>query len=199
MFTSWLDPVAMQEEREESRMGTVMVASCRSYSYRSFDDCPACRDAALDAIVQAGLYVLARAAPGLLESTSGPVSLAYGLRVRLTDEDGAELARDEIEAEQSIQAVPVPSDDDLSGDLAPEEEQASDEGMRLEDFQTTLDRLELAPDGPGCFKGVMAGSLFGFERRIGQFEIVVGPASGEIRQTKSGRPERVRSAADAWR
>ncbi len=48
--------------------------------------------------------------------------------------------------------------------------------MRLEDFQTVLDRLELAPLGNHGLCGRIAGRLYGFERSIGRFEVDVAPA-----------------------
>jgi hypothetical protein len=182
-------------------METLMTAPCRSNSYRSFDGCPACRDAAIDAIAQAGLYVLGRTAPDVVEGSFGEaVELAYDLRISLLDEDGRQIASDELEAEQTVEAVVADDEDELLDEIATEGAGVDEpsEGMRLEDFQTVLDRIELAPEGQGCVRGRIAGSLFGFERRIGSFDIEVGPAAGRA-DTKNGRPERVRSAVEFLR
>jgi hypothetical protein len=69
-----------------------------------FDGCGACVDAALDAVTQAGMYVLVQTAPSLVgdSPTRRPLELAYSIRVRLVDETGTEIGSDEIEAEQDI-------------------------------------------------------------------------------------------------
>jgi hypothetical protein len=154
-------------------MGNVMTVPCRSYSAQEFDGCRACLDAALEAVAQAGMYVLGRAAPGLFSEAEGPMGMAYGMSVRLFDQAGAEIASDEIETEQTIELVEYfdePDADFCTGDEAPETT------MRLDDFQTVLDRLEVRPEGSRRLHGSIAGSLFGFERLIGRFEIELKPA-----------------------
>lgn len=164
-------------------MGMVMTVPCRSYPALTFDGCPACVGAALEAAEQAGIYVLGRTAPGLASQTAGPLEMAYRMKVRLFDETGEELAADELEAEQTIEAV-RPDDESVEEvvDTADEDEDGGTGGdgedhstMRLDDFQTVLDRLELAPAGPRGLSGIIAGRLFGFERSIGEFEIEVAP------------------------
>jgi hypothetical protein len=107
--------------------------------------------------------------------------MAYVLDVRLIDDDGVTIAADEIRAEQTIAAVPL--DDDLDpvsdGSYAETDETdfEDDQGsMRLDDFQTVMDRLELAPIGAHGLCGRIGGRLYGFERSIGRFEIEVSPA-----------------------
>jgi hypothetical protein len=107
--------------------------------------------------------------------------MAYVLDIHLIDDDGLTIAAEEIRAEQTIDAVPV--DDYLdpasegSDAEANETETEEDEGsMRLEDFQTVMDRLELAPIGAHGLCGRIGGRLYGFERSIGRFEIEVSPA-----------------------
>ena len=156
-------------------MGIVMTVPCRSYSALAFDGCPSCVDAALDAVEQAGMYLLGRTAPGLATQTTGPLEMAYRMRVRLFDDTDEELATDEIEAEQAIEAV---SDEDESAEVWAEtaqDDEESSSSMRLDDFQTVLDRLQLAPAGPRGVSGTIAGRLFGFERSIGRFEIGIAP------------------------
>jgi len=156
-------------------MGIVMTVPCRSYSALAFDGCPSCVDAALDAVEQAGMYLLGRTAPGLATQTTGPLEMAYRMRVRLFDDTDEELATDEIEAEQAIEAV---SDDDEWAEVWAEtaqDDEESSSSMRLDDFQTVLDRLQLAPAGPHGVSGTIAGRLFGFERSIGRFEIGIAP------------------------
>ena len=53
-------------------MGNVMTVPCRSYSAQAFDSCPACVDAALDAVEQAGIYLLGRTASGVEDQLVGP-------------------------------------------------------------------------------------------------------------------------------
>ena len=156
-------------------MGIVMTVPCRSYSALAFDGCPSCVDAALEAVEQAGMYLLGRTAPGLATQTAGPLEMAYRMRVRLFDDTDEELATDEIEAEQAIEAV---SDDDEWAEVWAEtaqDDEESSSSMRLDDFQTVLDRLQLAPAGPHGVSGTIAGRLFGFERSIGRFEIGIAP------------------------
>jgi len=156
-------------------MGIVMTVPCRSYSALAFDGCPSCVDAALEAVEQAGMYLLGRTAPGLATQTAGPLEMAYRMRVRLFDDTDEELATDEIEAEQAIEAV---SDDDEWAEVWAEtaqDDEESSSSMRLDDFQTVLDRLQLAPAGPRGLSGTIAGRRFGFERSIGRFEIGIAP------------------------
>jgi hypothetical protein len=177
--------VGLVIDRSKERMlGNVMTVTCRSYSAQAFDGCPACVDAALEAVEQAGIYVLGQAAPDLASQPAGPIEMAYRMKVKLVDEAGYEMAADELETEQTIEAVPleygsVEDIDDPAGDLAEfgkgwyQHDTLS--SMRLDDFQTSVDRLELAPAGRDGITGVMAGRLFGFERWIGGFEIAIAP------------------------
>jgi len=161
-------------------MGSVTLVPCRSYSTRTFDGCPACVDAALDAIGQAGLYVVGRSGPDLMGSPEGHLAIAFRLKLRLLDEAGQLLASDELEAEQSIELA-APADDfadpSSEGSDVDEAEPADHYGasMRLEDFQTVFDELRLAPAGKDGVAGFAAGHLYGFERSIGKFEIEVCP------------------------
>ena len=160
-------------------MGNVIAVPCRSYPAQSFDGCPACVSAALDAVTQAGMYVLGRAAPGLVGQAEGRVEVSYRIKVRLYDEDGAEMAADEMEAEQAIEEVPAEPEDSTvapihrldtdSADNAPETT------MRLDDFQTVLDCVTLEPGGVGGMRGSITGKLFGYERLIGSFALEVEP------------------------
>ena len=100
----------MLEKTKERKIGSAMLVPCRSYSARAFDGCPACVGAAIDAVGQAGLYVLGRSAPDLIGRSDGPLEMSYRLKVRLLDELGEQLASDELRAEQTIEAVP-PVDD----------------------------------------------------------------------------------------
>lgn len=154
--------------------------SCRSRSARTFDGCDACIDLALEATEQAVLYMLARAVPALEGEITGPTRYACRLAVRLCDEAGDELGRDEVETEQTVAAVEtveVGSPAGVPGDaleVARSEEPAPSSTMRLDDFQTVLDRLELAPVG-ASLDGIVEGQLFAFERLVGRFDIVVKP------------------------
>jgi hypothetical protein len=170
----------MLEKTKQRTIGSVMVP-CRSYAARAFDGCPGCVGAALEAIGQAGLYVLGRSVPDLMGGSNGPLEMAYRLNVRLLDEMGMEVASDRLDAEQTIEAVEPPDDFTLSEDEADLDETDDDSpiertSMRLEDFQTVLERVELAPAGARSAAGVIAGRVFGFERQIGLFEIEVCPA-----------------------
>ena len=171
----------MLEVPEKSRITSVMTGACRSYSALAFDGCPACVDAALDAIAQAGLYVLGQAAPSVAgRGPAGPsVEVSYRLVVCLCDETGVPIGDDQIEAAQTISAVP---EDEAWGEepLLPAEEEPAggrhgEGSMRLDDFQTILDLVELAPAGKGGMTGSIRGKLFGFERPIGEFDIEVHP------------------------
>jgi hypothetical protein len=172
----------MLDIKEKQRIGTVTTTACRSYSALTFDGCPACVGAALDAIVQAGMFTLGRTAPGMTSQVEGPLEMEYSLRVRLTDELGGEIGADEIAAEQTVSAVGIGGEQDGdpadATDEAEEEEADAEHGasMQLEDFQTVLDRLELAPAGSRGLCGLIAGHLYGFDRLIGLFEIQVAPA-----------------------
>jgi hypothetical protein len=154
-------------------MGNVMTVPCRSYSAQEFDGCRACVDAALEAVAQAGMYVLGRAAPGLFGEADGPVGMAYGMKVRLYDQTGAEMAHDEIEAEQTVELVPAA--DDRDSDLAIEDDEP-ESTMRLDDFQTFMDRIAIDPEGSRHLSGEINGRLFGYELLIGRFEIELTPA-----------------------
>jgi len=110
--------------------------------------------------------------------------MAYRMKVQLFDDTDEELATDEIEAEQAIEAVraddesvedpAVTAQDDEGWAMLGNDEEPSS-SMRLDDFQTVLDRLQLEPAGPHGVSGTIAGRLFGFERSIGRFEIGVAP------------------------
>jgi hypothetical protein len=178
-------------------MGNVMTVTCRSYSAQAFDGCPACVDAALEAVSQAGMYVLGRSNPGLFGLGEGPVGMACRMRVRLYDQHGAELAVDEIEAEQTVELVPAlddgprqtqpsnrriaPSPSFDPGEVgevegADPEEVELESTMRLDDFQTVLDLVKLSPSGPGCMSGSIAGTIFGYDMMVGRFDIELFPA-----------------------
>ena len=47
--------------------------------------------------------------------------------------------------------------------------------MRLDDFQTFLDRIVLEPSGPVGLSGVIAGNLFAYDRLVGGFQVDVAP------------------------
>lgn len=172
----------MLDIREKPRIGNVMTLACRSYSALKFDGCPACVDAALDAVVQAGMYTLGRTAPSLAGPVEGPLGMAYVLRVKLVGEMGEQIGADEVTAEQTISAVPLDDEwgeiaDEAVGEDEAEEDDAGDHAsMQLQDFQTVLDRLEVAPMGKQGLCGTISGRLFGFDRSIGLFRIEVTPA-----------------------
>lgn len=165
--------------RKQQTIGNVAQTRCRSYSSLEFDGCPACADAALEATEQAAMYILGRAAVGLSDQGGPDIRMSYTLNVRLMDDDGVTIASDEVSAEQSIGTVP--EEDDLTSE--PDEDEGADledgeheTSMRLEDFQTVMDRLELAPLGRRGLCGKIGGRLYGFERSIGRFEVDVAPA-----------------------
>lgn len=152
-------------------MGIVMTVPCRSYLAQAFDGCPACLDAALDAVAQAGLYLLGRAAPSFSSRTTGRVEMSYRLNVRLYDDKGGELASDDMVADQTIEGVLEVKD---------QEEGSADEPettMRLDDFQTIVDVLDLAPAGRDSVCGSIAGNLFGFSQLVGRFQVEIAPGS----------------------
>jgi hypothetical protein len=167
-------------------MGNVMTVLCRSYSARAFDGCPACVDAALDAVSQAAVYVLGRTAPNLGTPGSVPVEMSYRIRVSIADARGALLASDELEVEQTIGSA-LPIDDFAPPPDEPDQPNESDadpdgighddglSSMGLDDFQTVLNRVELAPSGSRGMNGLISGDLFGFERLIGAFEASIEP------------------------
>lgn len=174
----------MLDVPEKQRMSGVTTTECRSYSALVFDGCPACVGAALDAIVQAGMYTLGRTAPGMTNQTEGPLEMVYTLKVKVIDESGEEIGADEIAAEQTVSAIGIGGELDGDGidttdeDVDEENGEETEHGasMRLEDFQTVLDRLELAPAGSQGLRGLIAGRIYGFDRLIGLFEIQVAPA-----------------------
>ena len=43
------------------------------------------------------------------------------------------------------------------------------------DFQRVIEMLQLAPAGPVRVRGQIAGSLFGFRRLVGRFEVEIAP------------------------
>lgn len=158
-------------------IGTVTQLQCRSYASLEFDGCPACTDAALDATQQAALYVLGRAALEL-PARGGSIEMATTMSIRILDEQGRTIAQDQIDAEQTIRAVETDEQDEENDESDADDEASRRDhfsGMRLEDFQTVLDRLELSPMGSGMC-GRMGGQLYGFERSIGRFEVEVAPA-----------------------
>jgi hypothetical protein len=106
--------------------------------------------------------------------------MSYTLSIHLIDDDGKTIAADQIQADQSIELVPADDGlatepDDAEGDEFEEGDHAT--SMRLEDFQTVMDELQLAPLGQRGLCGRIGGRLYGFERSIGRFEIDVAPAS----------------------
>jgi hypothetical protein len=161
------------DDEKEPKMGIVMTV-CRSYSVQEFDSCPACLDAALEAVVNAAMYVLGHAAPSLAsgDPESSPLEMAYRLKVQLFDDEDRPLAGDEYDTEQTVSAVAA---DDETAE-APEDDESGEEpagSMRLDDFQTLLDLVELAPAGSMSASGAIRGRLFGFERAICRFEVEV--------------------------
>jgi hypothetical protein len=168
--------LAHEETRKEPKIGIVTPVTCRSYSALTFDGCPSCVDAALAATGQAAAYVLGRTAPGLSSQSNGPVDVSYVLRVRLLSDLGELIGADELEVAQTVEAVAV---DDFSGpslDSWDDAVEAEDTSMRLEDFQTIVDRLELAPAGRRGLCGSIGGALYAFERLVGRFDVEVSPA-----------------------
>jgi hypothetical protein len=154
-------------------MSNVMLATCRSYSAQSFDGCPACVDSALDAVTQASVYLLGRAGSGLAPQSGHPVEISHILAVSLCDDNGREIGSDEIEVDQAISEVQVDDADNASG--PGDEFEGQESSMRLEDFQTVIDKLELAADGAGTLSGVIVGRLYAYNLSIGLFEVAVAP------------------------
>ena len=151
-------------------MGIVMTVPCRSFSAQTFDGCPACLDAALDAVTQAGLYLLGRAAPGLCGGPEGRIEMSYRLNVRLYDDKGGEMAADEVLVDQSVEGVLELADHEATeGGFA--EDIEPETSMRLDDFQATVDNLELAPAGRDGACGSIDGSLLGFGQVVGRFTV----------------------------
>ena len=102
--------------------------------------------------------------------------MSYRLTVRLYDDKGGVLASDEMFADQSIEGVlelteEVGSQVDLGDQDAPET------SIRLDDFQTTIDRLQLAPTDRDGVCGSIDGNLFAFSQLIGRFAVEIGPSS----------------------
>jgi hypothetical protein len=188
----------MQTTILKTTMEGMTGTPCRSYRGQEFDGCPACLDAALDAVAQAGLYVLGQTAPQILGRFDGLIDVGYGLQIRLFAADGTALASDALEIEQLIRATVVEADDDPVPEDGPASSSPEDEdrpGMKLEDFQTVLDRIELAPGKPGCVQGTLAGLLLGFDRQIGRFDILVAPAAPvPLRALQNGRRQQIRPA-----
>ncbi len=161
----------------------LLVKPGQSYPGLTFDRCPACADVALDAITQSALYVLARAVPDALGEIAGTIGLSYRLRVRLDDETGQEIASDEVEAQQEVDLDHdandwelEPLEEDREGPSAEGSASGSQAHASLADFQTMLDRIVLEPAAPHAVSGVVAGRLFGFERLIGTFEVLISPS-----------------------
>jgi hypothetical protein len=155
-------------------MGIVMTVPCRSYSAQTFDGCPACLDAALDAVTQAGLYLLGRAAPSLCGGSEGRIGMSYRLNVRLYDDRGGEMAADEVFADQSIEGVLELADREATG-VGFADEIEPETSMRLDDFQAIVDNLELAPAGQDGACGSIDGNLFGFSQLVGRFTVEIAP------------------------
>lgn len=160
-------------------MNSVMTVPCRSYSSQEFDGCPACVDAALDAVTQAATYILGQAAPTLASRMPGsdPVELDFLLKVTLLDDDDRQIASDEIEVQQAVSAVEADAQWDDTGARLAASDESDDEGpqgsMRLDDFQTLIDVVDLASTGSGGASGAVHGRIYAFERPIGRFEIEV--------------------------
>ncbi len=159
---------------EKQTMGNVMLATCRSYSTQSFDGCPACVDSALEAVAQASMYLLGRSGPGLAPHSEDAVEVTYIMGVSLCDDDGREIGSDEIEVDQTISAVMTDDEDDKADVVDDVDHEPS--SMRLEDFQTVIDKLELAPAGTGSLSGLIVGRVYAFERSIGLFEVKISPS-----------------------
>lgn len=159
---------------EKQTMGNVMLATCRSYSAQSFDGCPACVDSALEAVAQASMYLLGRSGPGLAPHSEDAVEVTYIMGVSLCDDDGREIGSDEIEVDQTISAVMTDDEDDKADVVDDVDREPS--SMRLEDFQTVIDKLELAPAGTGSLSGLIVGRVYAFERSIGLFEVKISPS-----------------------
>jgi len=155
-------------------LGIVTTVPCRSYSAQAFDSCPACLDAALDAVTQAGLYLLGRAAPSLRGSAEGKLEMSYKLSVRLYDDKGGELAADEFFADQTVEGVFELSEPEAI-EAGSSDEVGPESSMRLDDFQTTIDNLELAPGGLDGACGSIDGNLFGFSQLVGRFAVEIAP------------------------
>ena len=96
--------------------------------------------------------------------------MAYILGLSLCDDNGLEIGSDEIEVDQTISAVTA--DDESVEDGADGDEPSS---MRLEDFQTVIDKLELGPAGTASLRGVIVGRLYAYDNSIGLFEVTVAP------------------------
>ncbi|HEX8940908.1 MAG TPA: hypothetical protein VF763_12180 [Candidatus Limnocylindrales bacterium] len=159
---------------------------------RAFDGCPECRDAALGAIVAALEYVVGVAAPDLLAEGPGPVRFAVRASVRLLDPAGVVLAEDTLHLEQVVERGDETATDEAAADETAAEEAAGatdledsaedaatscDHVPRLADFQTMLDRLELArAPRRATLEGRVDGRLFAVERLVGPFEIAVRAA-----------------------
>jgi hypothetical protein len=169
----------MLDISEKRRIGSVTQAACRSYSALTFDGCEACVDAALDATGQAAVYILGRAAPDMSNQFDGPVDMSYVLRIMLVDDMGKRLGSDEITVDQTISAVAgddsLETDPQTTGQESDDEASGSATSMQLEDFQTVVDRLELAPAGAHGLCGSIAGHLYGYDRPIGVFWVEVTP------------------------
>jgi hypothetical protein len=167
-------------------MGNVSTVTCRSYSAQEFDGCPYCVDAALEAVTQAGIYLVGQSAPNLAVDVeeSGSLEMAFRLKVRLLDEDDQKIAGDEIRAEQTISAVAEDDEWDqrdvaglIDGEARdPWSDDSPAGSMRLDDFQTALDLLALEPSGFNGISGAIRGRLFGYERSVCRFEIEVLPS-----------------------
>jgi len=164
--------VISSEKRQT--MSNVMLVTCRSYSAQSFDGCPACVDSALEAVAQASMYLLGRSGPGLAPHSDDAVEVTYIMGVSLCDDDGREIGSDEIEVDQTISAVMTDDEDDKADVVDDVDHEPS--SMRLEDFQTVIDKLELAPAGTGSLSGLIVGRVYAFERSIGLFEVKISPS-----------------------
>ena len=153
-------------------MNNVMLATCRSYSAQHFDGCDACVDSALDAVTQASLYLMARSSLDESGLVGEPKEIAYSLAVSLCDDGGRELGSDEIEVEQTISGFEVAGEGDVD-DAEADGDDYPQSSMRLEDFQTVIDKLELGPDDEGSLRGVIVGRVYAYGESIGLFEVAV--------------------------
>jgi hypothetical protein len=165
------------------------MAPTRTGGTGAFDGCPACLQAAEDAIVESVLYLLASAAPTVLERPEEPAPIEYGATValRLRDADGRTLLSDELEVHQLVEeTLEDVSPEGLAGGprtgrparantlfgAAGARARAGHE-LRLDDLQVVVDRLELTAAGgtPPGVAGRIEGKLFAFERLVGAFQI----------------------------
>ena len=157
---------------------TLVNPAVQSYSGRTFDRCPACSDVALDAIIQSALYVIPHVAGTALGRPDEDLTIAFRVRARLSDEAGADIAVDQMEIRQTISGAgdaSIDADETTEDDGAAGGTDAGAAHAELGDFQAMIDRVQIAPAGDDSLTGIITGRLFGFERLIGPFEVLVGP------------------------